>query len=212
MIDWIDWVDVTGLSDNYQVEMNVGTSKLRHRRMPFGEWNGRHGGFGSSPGLERDWTYGPPPSGTHAAKDSEGKPVGKRIYLATSWRNEHYGRILQLLRDQGHDVYDFQDKSFKFAELADKPWDTLTFMEQYALLEDDRSRAAYEKDKDGLDSSDILVMLYPCGNDAHTELGYAAGRGMYTIVYIMEGYKVGLMDKVTDKFVFADDQLLQELR
>lgn len=32
----------------------------------------------------------------------------RRIYLASSWRNEHQPRILALLRDAGHEVYDFR--------------------------------------------------------------------------------------------------------
>lgn len=135
-----------------------------------------------------------------------------KIYLATSWRNEHYYRILHLLRGAGHKVYDFREKSFQFHALADKPWDTLGFMEQYKLLENPKADEAFDKDFAGLQWADVLVMLYPCGNDAHTELGWAAASGMTTLVYIMEGYNVGLMDKVADKFIFTDDQLLQELR
>lgn len=33
----------------------------------------------------------------------------RRIYLASSWRNTYQPRCLQLLREWGHEVYDFRN-------------------------------------------------------------------------------------------------------
>lgn len=135
-----------------------------------------------------------------------------KIYLATSWRNESYYRVLNLLREAGYEVYDFREKAFKFDAIADKPWDTMSWQDQLKLLDNPLAEEAFNKDFNALKDSDVLVMLYPCGNDAHIELGYAAANGLYTIVYVQEGYNVGLMDKVADRFVTSDQLLLENLR
>ncbi len=133
------------------------------------------------------------------------------IYLATSWKNEHYYRVLTLLREAGHKVYDFREKGFAFSSIA-PDLDALTAAQQNELLKNPIAQEAYDKDKAALDWADILVMLYPCGNDAHLELGYAVGQGKFTVVYINPGYVVGLMDKVCDRFVFTDRELLEAVR
>jgi hypothetical protein len=137
-----------------------------------------------------------------------------QIYLATSWKNAHYERVLALLRGHGHTVYDFREKGFLFSQIvpAGSSPETLPYMEQAALLDHPVAVSSFKQDKRGIMESNVLVMLYPCGNDAHVELGYAAGLGLYTIVYLNEGYRVGLMDKLADIFVSSDQQLLEALR
>lgn len=137
-----------------------------------------------------------------------------KIYLATSWKNEHYTRVLALLRENGHTVYDFREKGFLFSQLVSEGVDVekLSAREQYELLNHDTAERAFQMDMEGLQSSDVLVMMYPCGNDAHLELGWAVASGLYTIIYINDGYRVGLMDKMANRFVFSDQQLLEELR
>lgn len=134
-----------------------------------------------------------------------------KIYLATSWKNEHYNRVLSLLRDYGHEVYDFREKDFAFSQLHPGDVEQLSAQDQQALLDHPNSDKAFQADMRGLADADVLVMLYPCGNDAHVELGWATAMGLVTYVYINEGYRVGLMDKIASKFVFNDQQLLEEL-
>jgi len=135
-----------------------------------------------------------------------------KIYLATSWRNESYYRVLHLLRGAGHVVYDFREKAFRFDAIADKPWDTMGWEDQFGLLSNPLAEEAFDKDFSALRNCDVVVMLYPCGNDAHLELGFAKGFGLGTIIYVQEGYNVGLMDKMADSFVTGDQQLLEVLR
>lgn len=138
--------------------------------------------------------------------------MSKNIYLATSWKNKHYDRVLALLRDAGHNVYDFREKGFEFNQLHNGNTDELHYLTQAELLDHPTAVGAFEIDMKGLSDSDVLIMLYPCGNDAHVELGWAVAQGMYTIVYLNEGYKVGLMDKMASKFVHNDSGLLEALR
>ncbi len=134
------------------------------------------------------------------------------IYLATSWRNEHYDRVLEMLRGNGYNVYNFREKDFRFDQIADKAVNELPLLERLKLLSHPKSEAAFKADMGGLMNSDTLIMLHPCGNDAHAELGWAAGMGMTTIIYVAEGYELGLMDKMASFFVTTDQQLLERLR
>ena len=33
----------------------------------------------------------------------------RKIYVASSWRNEYYPEVVAKLREAGHDVYDFRN-------------------------------------------------------------------------------------------------------
>ena len=33
----------------------------------------------------------------------------RKIYVASSWRNEYYPEVVEKLREAGHDVYDFRN-------------------------------------------------------------------------------------------------------
>jgi nucleoside 2-deoxyribosyltransferase len=136
------------------------------------------------------------------------------IYLATSWRNEHYDQVLKLLRDNGHRVYDYREKGFQFSQLVPEGVDVdkLSAEEQRRLLDHEIARKAFEMDLRALRECDVCIVLYPCGNDAHVELGYASAYGNHVIVYVKEGYKAGLMDLVADTWVYSDQQLLEALR
>jgi nucleoside 2-deoxyribosyltransferase len=136
------------------------------------------------------------------------------IYLATSWRNEHYDRVLKLLRDNGHEVFDYREKGFLFSQLVPEGThvESLPAREQQALLNHPTAEKAFEIDFKALRECEVCVMLYPCGNDAHVELGFAKAYGNHTIIYVNEGYRAGLMDKIADQWVFSDQQLLEALR
>lgn len=40
-----------------------------------------------------------------------------RIYVASSWRNEHVESVIQTLRGAGHDVYDFRQTGFQWSRV-----------------------------------------------------------------------------------------------
>ena len=46
-----------------------------------------------------------------------------KIYVASSWRNQHYPEVVQRLREAGHEVYDFRnppsgDPGFKWSSIS----------------------------------------------------------------------------------------------
>ena len=109
------------------------------------------------------------------------------IYVASSWRNLHQPRIVGLLREQGHLVYDFRhphtgDDGFSWHEVDPnwKSWDTRKFR---GALSHPLAERGYQYDIDALDTSEVVVLLLPSGKSAHVEAGYAAGRGRVVIVH-----------------------------
>ena len=39
-----------------------------------------------------------------------------KVYVASSWRNEVYPRVVEALREAGHEVYDFRHQSVSWEE------------------------------------------------------------------------------------------------
>jgi hypothetical protein len=100
-----------------------------------------------------------------------------RIYTATSWKNERLVlELADLLRVWGHEVYCFAERGarqhvFMWPDVVGPEDDGIT------CLDNEYSRQAYEVDKKGLDWSDCVILLNPCGRDAHLEAGYAKKGG-----------------------------------
>lgn len=61
------------------------------------------------------------------------KTMKKKVYVASSWRNEHQQTLVHELRKMGYDVYDFKhpngDEGFKWSNM-DEDWQEWT-MEEY---------------------------------------------------------------------------------
>jgi hypothetical protein len=108
--------------------------------------------------------------------------MSRKIYLASSWRNLHQERVLELLRKAGHEVYDFKHPSgpdssgFAWSSI-DPAWEHWGPSKFRTALEHPVAEAGFKLDKDALDWSDTTVCLLPCGRSAHLEAGYAAGQG-----------------------------------
>ena len=109
-----------------------------------------------------------------------------KIYLASSWRNEHIDTVRDALRVSGHDVYDFREnEGFNWTDVQ-PDWngiDPVPVDEFVTMLDHQRSQAAHERDVSHLLLADICVLILPCNKSAHTELGMAIMRGKFTVVY-----------------------------
>lgn len=105
----------------------------------------------------------------------------RRIYLASSWRNERQPDVLEALRDDGHEVYDFRNPApgnngFGWRQL-DPDWINWTPEVYVQRLAHPVARAGFGLDKGALDWCDTCVLLLPSGRSAHLEAGYVAGQG-----------------------------------
>lgn len=121
----------------------------------------------------------------------ETKPSGaRRIYLASSWRNPIQPQAVQMLRDAGHEVYDFRNPApgntgFAWSEI-DPAWLQWTPGQFIPALEHPTAVSGYGFDKAALDWCDTCVLLLPCGRSAHLEAGYAIGQGKQTVIVLHE--------------------------
>lgn len=112
----------------------------------------------------------------------------RRIYVASSWKNDYQPRFVQELRKRGHKVYDFRNP---MGRKDSDVWESVTprfgNFEQYKRISevsaDDFSLmldapAALERFRDhyiALRSADTCILLLPCGKSAHVEAGLMAG-------------------------------------
>ena len=156
----------------------------------------------------------------------------RRIYLASSWRNEHQPRILTLLRGAGHEVYDFRNpqrplppwerddggvtlgmrlaSGFSWREI-DENWQSWTPEQYIAAVKHPRAEEGFTSDFDAMKWCDTCVLLLPSGPSAALELGWCAGAGRRTVVHVAGLREPDLMYKVADKFTLTDNELLSAL-
>lgn len=114
-----------------------------------------------------------------------------KIYVASSWRNPWQIGVVRLLRGRGHDVYDFrqpapEENGFHWSEIDGgwKTWNPRTYRE---ALKHPVAEHGFKRDMDALRSCDACVLVLPCGNSAHLELGWAVGAGKRTAVLFPHG-------------------------
>lgn len=138
-----------------------------------------------------------------------------KIYVASSWRNNDQPRIVEILRADGHDVYDFRnpapgDNGFSWSEIdpAWKSWGAFAFRE---ALKHPIAVAGFGKDMAALTDCDVCVLVLPCGRSAHLEAGFAAGHGAKVAILLDEPFEPELMyrmaDVVTDSLPLLRDWL-----
>jgi hypothetical protein len=120
-----------------------------------------------------------------------------RIYVASSWRNQHQPRVVQVLRELGHVVYDFRHPAvgvsgFSWAEI-DPNWKSWTPAQYREALEHAIAKRGYTYDEDALLWADTCVMVLPSGRSASWELGFMMGKGKQGFVYMPEPCEPELM-------------------
>lgn len=125
-----------------------------------------------------------------------------KIYVASSWRNQHYPEVVTKLRNAGHEVYDFRNPShgqggFKWQNL-DPNFDKWGVEEYKQGLLHPSSERQFQADLDALNWADTCLLVLPCGRSAHTEAGWMKGTGKRTIVYIPQMEEAELMYKLFD--------------
>lgn len=110
------------------------------------------------------------------------------IYLSSSWKNRARVRALAIrLRQDGHEVYDFTDPACRNTpeippEAFPDEFDPERILYDQYLQAVPQWRAAVECNRRALDRCDCVVLMLPCGNDAHADWAYAVGKGKASIV------------------------------
>ena len=118
------------------------------------------------------------------------------IYVASSWKNQRQPLVVALLREWGHDAYDFRnpnpgDKGFNWGWLGPKSlspesWSPSEYLD---VLEDPLVEGAFRHDLNAMDWAEACVLVLPCGRSAHFEAGWFAGKGK-PVIGLLEQDKV----------------------
>lgn len=140
---------------------------------------------------------------------------GKRIYLASSWRNQHYLSVLASLRSARWDVYDFRnprpgDRGFHWSEL-DPNWQSWSADQYRNALRLPLANSGFSSDYDAMQEADIGVLLLPCGRSAHLEAGYFVGAGKPLHILIQDFDTPELMYKMASSITTSVEELLTHL-
>ncbi len=134
-----------------------------------------------------------------------------RIYVASSWRNLHYPKVVSFLRERGHEVYDFRNpphggNGFHWEDL-DPDCGSWTFGQYKSGLAHPKAERQFAADLEALEWADACVLVLPSGKSAHTEAGWCRGSGKKTVVYIPEMKEPELMYKLFDGITDSLEEL-----
>ena len=140
----------------------------------------------------------------------------KKIYLASSWRNEFQPRAVMQLREAGYEVYDFRNPphgcgGFQWSKI-DEGWQDWTPEEYRQNLSHPIADAGFKSDYDAMLECDICVMLLPCGRSAHAEAGWFAGAGRKVYVVCPVKQEPELMYKLFDGVFVSVEELIKFLK
>lgn len=147
-----------------------------------------------------------------------------KIYVASSWRNEYQPEVIRRLRELGHEVYDFRGAGdgwrpelggggFAWSEV-DPDWKNWPSDIQRYLrgLEHPRAIEGFNRDMDALLRADACILVNPCGQSAHAELGFASGAGKLTAAWCPEIREPDLMLKMAGHITDSWDSIELWLR
>ena len=138
-----------------------------------------------------------------------------KIYVASSWRNERQPAVVQELKRNGHEVYDFRNPEpgnhgFHWSEI-DPNWKDWTIQQYLDGLCHQIANDGFKKDFDAMEWADVFVGVMPFGRSASLEMGWAAGNGKKTIL-LLENGEPELMVKMLDYICGKMDGVLKCLK
>lgn len=121
------------------------------------------------------------------------------IYVASSWRNYLQTAIVSVLRNCGHNVYDFRNPlpetdnhGFNWREI-DPNWENWTPQEYREALKHPIAKNGYNLDMKALIDCDSCVLVLPSGRSASFEFGWAIGAGKSGAIVMFEKCEPELM-------------------
>jgi hypothetical protein len=140
----------------------------------------------------------------------------KRIYVASSWRNEWQPTIVERLRHAGHLVYDFRNpwegqRAFSWREI-EPDWENWS-AEKYRkiLLTNPICAQGFLSDLRAMKWADTGLLIMPCGRSAHLELGWLAGAGKRTMILLADA-EPELMALLADDICLSIEEVIGKLK
>lgn len=134
----------------------------------------------------------------------------KKIYVASSWRNDFQPAIVVALQKAEHSVYDFRAEGFHWSDIDPywKSWDPTALK---VNLRHPLAEFGYRRDFNAMMWADTFVGVMPFGRSASMEMGWAAGQGKRTLL-LLENEEPELMVKMFDNICCSLEEVLQKLR
>jgi len=137
-----------------------------------------------------------------------------RIYVASSWRNSYFYKVVDSLKAGGHEIFNFRNPregyaGFHWKEI-DPNWQKWT-REEYIdkLTTSEISSYGYLSDFRGMQWADTCVLVLPCGRSAHMEAGWFVGANKRLIIFMPEEQEPDLMYLLAQNIVLSVEQLLE---
>jgi hypothetical protein len=112
-----------------------------------------------------------------------------KIYLASSWRNPYQPNAVEVLRQAGHEVYDFRHPpggdhlGFSWSDV-DPEWRRWNVDGYLRGIRHPIAVAGFDSDFGAMQWADAGVLLLPCGRSAHLEAGWMIGQGKPTWIVL----------------------------
>ena len=138
------------------------------------------------------------------------------IYVASSWRNEHYTGVVAGLKERGYELYDFRNptcdnESFHWSQISAhwENWDPFDYRD---ALRSYSAVAAFGRDYRAVQWADVFVGVMPFGRSASMEMGWAAGQGKKTVLYLPDKIEPELMVKMFNYICVTPHELYNTLR
>lgn len=141
-----------------------------------------------------------------------------KIYLASSWQNKEYEQVLNTLRLEGYETYDFKHPENK--ELSSFDWEKLdkkcnrwSCSDFKKALNHPETIKAFQKDFQAMQEADFCVLLLPCGRSAHSEAGWMKGNGKKVFILdLSENPKPELMYRMYDEYLTEIMELIEHIK
>ena len=138
-----------------------------------------------------------------------------KIYVASSWRNDHQPDVIVGLREVGHEVYDFRNppsggNGFHWSEI-DPNWKTWTAEQYRECLNHPLAAQGFSSDFAAMQWAEAFVGVMPFGRSASFEMGWAVGNDKRTILLLSDG-EPELMVKLFDFVCTGMGEVLLKLQ
>lgn len=138
-----------------------------------------------------------------------------KLYVASSWRNKiKHQIVVQVLRNQGHECYDFTNpelgnNGFHWSDI-DTKWKSWTPDQFRDNLLDPIAVKAFNLDYGAMKWADAGVLVTPCGRSAHLEAGFFVGSEKPLIILLSDG-EPELMYSMASDICVSTEEVIRSL-
>lgn len=134
-----------------------------------------------------------------------------KIYVASSWKNDAYPAICELLENRGHETLNWRANGFNWG-MMDTGWESWTASDYRQMIYNhSHARNAFKFDFGLMKQADLCVLLLPSGRSAHIEAGWFAGAGIPVIVHLDKFDGPDLMWKLGYAITTTRMEMLREV-